>query len=58
VLNTDYVRVTSAVLEQWDLCRRQGTVKSVQLITIPNGRYGKRYFVTTFTMTDIKSEVY
>jgi len=40
-------------------CRGQGTVKFVQLITrnIPNGRYAKRYFVTTFTVTDIKSEV-
>jgi hypothetical protein len=56
-LNTDYAWVTSAVFEEWALCRRQGTVKFVQLINIPNGRYGKRYFVTTFTVTDIKSEV-
>jgi len=48
-LNTDYVWVTSAVFEDWALFRRQGTVKFVQLINIRIGRYGKRYFVTTFT---------
>jgi hypothetical protein len=56
-LNTDYVWLTSVVFEQWTYCRRQGTVKFVQLINSRNGRYGKRYFVTTFTAMDNKSEV-